>query len=196
MQGNKDNCYYVYQVKLDGEVVYIGKGKGDRWKHPTSGKSHVLAFNEMYFKGESDRLVVEKIYNDLDEDASCYYESDCISRYRPKFNTHGKKERKDWIGKLFTKQEQKGKTKEQLLTLALEGLKEQCTFFRGDMDLTKESLLDAAISKAEMSLTQQKKDWKRDHYFGMVCMQHKSGAILLLGETEEAFLNWDSKPDI
>lgn len=42
--------YYVYQVSISDEVVYVGKGKGSRYKHATSGKSHNFKLNKYYFE--------------------------------------------------------------------------------------------------------------------------------------------------
>ncbi len=42
--------YYVYQVSISDEVVYVGKGKGGRYKHATSGKSHNFKLNKYYFE--------------------------------------------------------------------------------------------------------------------------------------------------
>lgn len=44
--------YYVYCVFVDGEVRYIGKGKGDRWKHAISGASSVPELNRDHFTGK------------------------------------------------------------------------------------------------------------------------------------------------
>ena len=43
--------HYIYQATKDGEVVYIGKGVGNRVNHLKSGRSHVYHANECYFLG-------------------------------------------------------------------------------------------------------------------------------------------------
>jgi len=45
------NKHYVYIVKLKGEVIYIGKGKHDRYLHPNSGTSHNREMNRLHFQG-------------------------------------------------------------------------------------------------------------------------------------------------
>ena len=44
--------YYVYIVLVDGELRYIGKGSGDRWKHSISGASSVPELNRDHFAGK------------------------------------------------------------------------------------------------------------------------------------------------
>lgn len=36
-----ENIYYVYAAFVDKKLKYIGKGKGNRYEHVTSGCSHV-----------------------------------------------------------------------------------------------------------------------------------------------------------
>jgi len=43
------NCYYVYIVFVDGQPKYVGKGKGDRYKHAISGASSVPELNRDFF---------------------------------------------------------------------------------------------------------------------------------------------------
>lgn len=44
--------YYVYIVYVEGVPVYVGKGKGDRYKHPVSGTSSCLELNRDFFMGK------------------------------------------------------------------------------------------------------------------------------------------------
>ena len=44
--------YYVYRVLLEGEVVYVGKGSGNRVNHVLSGCSHNSKINEAYFRNK------------------------------------------------------------------------------------------------------------------------------------------------
>ena len=44
--------YYVYVVFVDGQLKYVGKGKGDRYKHAVSGASSVSELNRDHFSGK------------------------------------------------------------------------------------------------------------------------------------------------
>lgn len=44
--------YYVYIVFVDTLPVYVGKGKGDRYKHPVSGCSSCPELNRDFFSGK------------------------------------------------------------------------------------------------------------------------------------------------
>lgn len=52
MHKEEGKGFYVYGVFVDGKGVYVGKGKGDRYKHPVSGCSSVKRLNEDYFNGK------------------------------------------------------------------------------------------------------------------------------------------------
>lgn len=80
-----DDIYYVYFVYHKNEIVYIGKGNGNRYKHVTSGKSHVSGLNNLHFAGED--LKVEFYLEDADENVALNVETDCIKKFKPKFNT-------------------------------------------------------------------------------------------------------------
>lgn len=41
--------YYIYCGKLDGKIIYIGKGIGKRYLHIKSGKSHSVDLNRLFF---------------------------------------------------------------------------------------------------------------------------------------------------
>lgn len=56
--------YYVYVARVDGKIVYVGKGSGDRYKHLTSGYSHVKEANEAKKKGHSIIVTIEEKYDD------------------------------------------------------------------------------------------------------------------------------------
>lgn len=49
---------YVYCVKVDGKNKYIGKGKGNRYKHPTSGKSSCAELNRDFYAGKDISVVL------------------------------------------------------------------------------------------------------------------------------------------
>lgn len=55
----KPDNYYVYKVYVDSELSYIGKGKGNRFKHPNSGVSNIYELNKAHFEGKE---IVTKIY--------------------------------------------------------------------------------------------------------------------------------------
>lgn len=86
MAGNK---YYVYHVLLEDEVVYVGKGCGDRYKHPLSGKSHNKYLNELYFRHsllEEAIANVVKVRDNLEEDVAYRIEREYIQDLLPKGN--------------------------------------------------------------------------------------------------------------
>lgn len=77
--------YYVYTATLDGEVLYVGKGKKDRYRHVNTGISHVLELNRLFFEGAK---VVAGIYKDnLTEDEALSLESMLIQEIKPRLNT-------------------------------------------------------------------------------------------------------------
>lgn len=55
--------HYVYECYVDGELKYIGNGVGQRYKHCTSGASHVVELNKDLFAGKS--LEVKKTHKNL-----------------------------------------------------------------------------------------------------------------------------------
>lgn len=51
-EGNGE--YYVYIATDEANtIIYIGSGKGERYKHVTSGISHNKMLNKLYFSGET-----------------------------------------------------------------------------------------------------------------------------------------------
>lgn len=44
--------FYVYYCLVDGDVVYIGKGTKDRWKHCYGGSSSCSRLNRDWFNGK------------------------------------------------------------------------------------------------------------------------------------------------
>lgn len=47
-----DRPYYVYNVFYRGILIYIGKGKGKRWKHVSNGRSANELINDFYFRNK------------------------------------------------------------------------------------------------------------------------------------------------
>lgn len=54
------NIFYVYQAFVDGELKYIGKGKGKRWEHCTSGSSSCSELNRDFHEGKNIEVVKYK----------------------------------------------------------------------------------------------------------------------------------------
>ena len=80
----KEGSYYVYFHYLNDELVYIGKGKGNRfknWKNRTS-KEH----SELIKNGLIDCKIIS---NNLEEDIALDIEDALIEKHKPKFNTYG-----------------------------------------------------------------------------------------------------------
>ena len=85
--------YYVYVVVVDGEVKYIGKGKGDRYKHAVSGSSSVPEINRDYFKGKLIEVRIVHGNRNLTEQQAISMEADYI----------GSHTRDIWPSKLYNK---------------------------------------------------------------------------------------------
>lgn len=56
----KEGMHYVYIAKLDGEVIYVGKGFGKRYLHCRSGGSHNVELNRLFFSGEVVDVSIHK----------------------------------------------------------------------------------------------------------------------------------------
>ena len=83
--------YYVYHAYSKfGELLYVGKGTGERYRHCLNGASHVKALNRFFFNnGENGSIVVRIVrYFDNSEDA-LYSESCDIETLKPAFNVVG-----------------------------------------------------------------------------------------------------------
>lgn len=48
--------YYVYKCFVDDKLRYVGKGKGDRYKHTISGRSTCARLNEAFFDGKEIKI--------------------------------------------------------------------------------------------------------------------------------------------
>lgn len=85
--------YYVYQVTLGNEVVYIGKGKGDRYNHVLSGKSHNYNLNKLYFEHlllGADLPVVDLVGHFYNSKDALKYETYLIRDLLPTYNIRSK----------------------------------------------------------------------------------------------------------
>lgn len=99
------DIYYVYTWYYKGVPVYVGKGKGSRWRHGKSGCSHVRGLNEIYFKGDRSKLICKFETKSVTNDVAISIENKLISAYKTPFNfennENGKKMRADAIRKGF-----------------------------------------------------------------------------------------------
>ena len=85
--------YYVYQVTLGDEVVYIGKGKGERYNHVLSGKSHNYNLNKLYFEHlllGADLPVVDLVGHFYNSEDALKYETYLIRDLLPTYNIRSK----------------------------------------------------------------------------------------------------------
>jgi hypothetical protein len=82
----KKKEYYVYVWYYEDDVVYVGKGKGDRYKHGNSGCSQNYCLNEIHFTKGSEKLKVDFLKKDLTEDDALHYETVYINTLKPKCN--------------------------------------------------------------------------------------------------------------
>lgn len=67
-----------------GEIVYIGKGQGDRMRHPFTGRSHSAELNRLHFEGVP--LVAEALEINLDNRQATISEALLIEKFNPRFN--------------------------------------------------------------------------------------------------------------
>ncbi len=79
------NCY-VYFVISNLELIYIGKGTGDRWQHSISGASHNKFVNE-YHKDYGNKCYL--VANDMTTKESYKLEYSLIRRLKPIGNIDG-----------------------------------------------------------------------------------------------------------
>lgn len=71
--------YYVYVCYVDGVVRYVGMGKGDRYKHCTSGTSSCPELNRDFFLGKE--MSVEMIHTYLARNEAAFKEAEVIASY-------------------------------------------------------------------------------------------------------------------
>ena len=80
--------YYVYHAYgVKGELLYIGKGRGERWRHCISGASHNKWLNKYYFfNGEDKSMNVKIVEYFKTEELALVAEEASIKLLNPKFN--------------------------------------------------------------------------------------------------------------
>lgn len=80
--GDEDRVYYVYiwYIVDTGEVFYVGKGKGKRYKQVSHRNKF---FTDMY---NSHNCTVKKIYENLTEDEAFQKEKDTVKWFRENTN--------------------------------------------------------------------------------------------------------------
>ena len=80
----KDGLFYVYFHYLDDDLVYIGKGKDDRFKNWNSRtfKEHSELIRDGFIK-------CKIIANSLEEGVALDIEDALIKKHKPKFNNRG-----------------------------------------------------------------------------------------------------------
>lgn len=86
---HSENNYYVYKVVLGTDILYIGFGSGDRYKHGLSGCSHVYELNKLHFEGADVR--VKKVHENLSKSEARRIEHTMIKSLSPKYNIMGNK---------------------------------------------------------------------------------------------------------
>ena len=80
--------YYVYcATGIDGEVLYIGKGSGNRYKHCSGGASNNANLNRYYFSNGEEGSIVASIVKYFDTNKKAVeYETALIAERLPLFN--------------------------------------------------------------------------------------------------------------
>jgi len=76
--------YYVYECHVDGVLRYIGMGKGNRYKHCTSGKSSCSELNRDFHEGKSMEIV--KVKEKMTKMDALMYEADLIIKTEGLYN--------------------------------------------------------------------------------------------------------------
>jgi len=80
-----NNEYIVYAAfDSEGNCLYVGEGKPDRYKHITSGVSHVYEANKWHFRNML--VVVEILHNGLTKKEAVALEKVEITKRKPAWN--------------------------------------------------------------------------------------------------------------
>lgn len=84
MNKNKDNHIVYAAHDVNGNCLYIGEGQPYRYKHITSGTSHIYEANRLHFAGV--RIIVEVLHTGLTKKESERIESELIKEMKPLWN--------------------------------------------------------------------------------------------------------------
>lgn len=76
--------HYVYVGTLNDEIVYVGKGSGDRYLHLNSGTSSSYLANKAHFEGSYISVKIIERFETSEE--ALAHESALIEMYAPKWN--------------------------------------------------------------------------------------------------------------
>jgi hypothetical protein len=76
--------HYVYITSVDGEIVYVGMGKGRRYAHTISGASGNKELNRLYFSGA--KMITEIYQQGLSKQEASRLEMSLIAHLKPKCN--------------------------------------------------------------------------------------------------------------
>ena len=76
--------HIVYAGYYEGTCVYVGEGKPDRYKHLTSGVSHVYEANYYHHTGKV--VDVKVLMSELTKDEAILRESELITTLKPLWN--------------------------------------------------------------------------------------------------------------
>jgi len=79
--------YYIYGVKFNNEIIYIGKGIGKRYLHVKSGSSHNRELNRIYFCNENSAEVFLILGGIKDSEQVDRLEKEFIIEFNPKYNS-------------------------------------------------------------------------------------------------------------
>ena len=79
---NSHIVYAAFDVK--GNCLYVGEGKPDRYKHITSGVSHVYEANKWHFKNKF--IDVKILHSGLSKESAMSVECEEINRLKPIWN--------------------------------------------------------------------------------------------------------------
>lgn len=70
--------YYVYGWFYKNQLVYVGMGKGDRYKHGNSGTSNCYELNQIHFTEGKDKLSSKLLWTGLSREKALKEESNVI----------------------------------------------------------------------------------------------------------------------
>lgn len=82
----KNEGYYVYCHKQNGEIVYIGKGCGNRCIVNTNRPYNI----------SKENISVEILFRTKDSTQAHFVEQELIQKYKPKYNKYCKVQKKSF----------------------------------------------------------------------------------------------------